>query len=210
MMTRATAAVLALCLACVLAGPPIQPRYDGLATGPSNPLILLEEFIDPACSDCQQANPIVRQVAAYYHSSLRYVAHIYPLPYHRNSFVAAKAIATVKKLSGDEVALDYVAHLYEALDQWSNPNDTVSALETRFATWAAQTAKIPESDFWSVISDTATEMQARASWKFVASRGVYGTPMFWVNGVLCDQCDGEWTFAQWRSFIDGLLKSQEL
>lgn len=45
------------------------------------------------------------------------------------------------------------------------------------------------------------------SWKFACSKGVLGTPTFFVNGVFVNG-DPSWTLADWRQVLDPLLQPQ--
>lgn len=49
------------------------------------------------------------------------------------------------------------------------------------------------------------DADARIAWKYACTRGVYGTPIFYVNGLFVT--DDSWSFAQWKSLIDELLSS---
>lgn len=48
---------------------------------------------------------------------------------------------------------------------------------------------------------------ARINWKYATTRGVYGTPMFFVNGVYVTD-DASWTLQQWQSVINPLLSKK--
>ena len=44
------------------------------------------------------------------------------------------------------------------------------------------------------------DIEARASYKFACSKGVAGTPIFFVNGVLLDGAE-KWKAEDWKFFI---------
>jgi len=48
------------------------------------------------------------------------------------------------------------------------------------------------------------DANGRIAWKYACTRGVYGTPIFYVNGLFVTD-DSSWTFTQWKNLIDGLL-----
>lgn len=52
--------------------------------------------------------------------------------------------------------------------------------------------------------DTLVE-KARYAWKYGASRGISGTPMFLVNGVSADNVDN--TVAAWTDYLQKLLNA---
>lgn len=45
----------------------------------------------------------------------------------------------------------------------------------------------------------------RVAWKYACSRGVTGTPIYFVNGMPVPQADASWTLAQWQRLIDPLV-----
>lgn len=55
---------------------------------------------------------------------------------------------------------------------------------------------------------TAMDGQTRTAWKYACSRGVTGTPIFFVNGVPVE-ANAEWTVKQWVNLIDPLLHANE-
>lgn len=47
-------------------------------------------------------------------------------------------------------------------------------------------------------------MNTRVSWKYATTRGVSGTPTFFVNDINVP-ADSTWTLAQWQALINPLL-----
>jgi hypothetical protein len=57
--------------------------------------IHLEIYADVTCPDCQQAWPIVKQVAELYGpEKLRLIFQTFPLPFHTNAFIAAQVFTS--------------------------------------------------------------------------------------------------------------------
>ena len=86
-------ALLSLLISAVLCQTPIPKKPLGYVfnNGKSSAPIHLEIYADLTCSDCQQAWPTVKQVAEIYGpDKVRLVFQPFPLPYHTNSFIAAK------------------------------------------------------------------------------------------------------------------------
>ena len=72
---------------------PIPSREVGFVykNGAADAPIKLDIYIDLICPDSQEALPHVLEVANYYGpDNLRLRTHLFPLPYHRNGFYAAK------------------------------------------------------------------------------------------------------------------------
>lgn len=54
------------------------------------PTTQVEVYLDLACSDCALAWPVMGQVAEVYSNDAEFLYRLFPLPYHRNAFTAAK------------------------------------------------------------------------------------------------------------------------
>jgi hypothetical protein len=65
-----------------------------------------------------------------------------------------------------------------------------------------------ESEFIAGMNSDALNWNARVSWKWAAARGIYGTPMFMVNGVVAPNVGSDWTLPQWRQLLDPLFTQQ--
>ncbi|CAF3126390.1 unnamed protein product [Rotaria sp. Silwood2] len=50
--------------------------------------------------------------------------------------------------------------------------------------------------------------ETRISWKYACSRGVVGTPTFFINGVVTS-ANSAWSLDDWKSVIDPILASNE-
>lgn len=50
----------------------------------------VEVYLDLACSDCALTWPVLSQVADAYGHQAEFLYRLFPLPYHRNAFTAAK------------------------------------------------------------------------------------------------------------------------
>lgn len=62
--------------------------------------IHMDEFVDIVCSDCKHAYPVIKQVAEHYGPRvLRLASHQFPLPKHRNAYIAAKVADVMSTLS---------------------------------------------------------------------------------------------------------------
>lgn len=73
---------------------PIPPRTLGYvySYGKTTNLtaVNIDAFYDPLCPDSKQAFPVLQQVAHHYGPDvLTLRLHMFPLPYHRNSYLAA-------------------------------------------------------------------------------------------------------------------------
>ncbi|KAH0920216.1 hypothetical protein HID58_027876 [Brassica napus] len=62
----------------------------------------------------------------------------------------------------------------------------------------------------SGFNDTKSERATRVSFKYSASRGVYGTPTFSVNGFALPDADDPSDFGGWKKIIDSLVQPHKV
>ncbi|KAK8957886.1 hypothetical protein KSP39_PZI000921 [Platanthera zijinensis] len=61
----------------------------------------------------------------------------------------------------------------------------------------------------SGFSDSKTDMAARISFKYGCSRGVMGTPFFFVNGIPLPDYGSALDYSKWKSIIDPLFAEKK-
>jgi len=209
------AAAVGVLLACQLttAQLPIPNRYDGFSQGsPSSP-ILFEAFFDLLCPDCAAAWPNIQSVLAYYNpsghpSALRFYLHVFPLPYHTWAYSASQGAQAIWS-NAPQLIFKYVDTMFAAQSSfWNGATATMSArqVQSLMATVVQQGTGFPSSSFLSGLNNSTYDWNGRISWKYGCSRGVAGTPTFFVNGIPV-QADPSWTLADWRQVLDPLLPS---
>lgn len=173
--------------------------------------IIIEAFYDPVCSDSRDSWPPLKKALHYFGSHTWLVVHLLPLPYHDNAFVASRALHIVNNLNTSatfpllEHFFKYQEKFYTA--QTRNLSRAVIVEEiVKFAT------EVVGSSYYSVIksgfNDTKTDLKTRISFKYSTSRGVYGTPFFFVNGFLLHDNGSTIDFKGWKSTIDTLIGAQ--
>lgn len=97
--------LLVLCVFAYLATAqvPIPSRPDGYAlslTAPATAPVVLEAFFDLLCPDSKAAWPTIKQLLSHYSTSLYFLLHTFPLPYHTWSFIANNGAHVIDALSG--------------------------------------------------------------------------------------------------------------
>jgi len=214
-MMKILAVIVSLTLLyATLAQIPIPNRYDGFSQGdPSSP-ILFEAFFDLLCPDCAAAWPNIKQVLSYYNpqnseSNLRFYLHTFPLPYHHNAYLAAQGLHVI----GDQQpssTWDYVDLMFDNQGEyWNGPtaDDTTNQVISDMGSLVSKGINFPLNNWIAGLNNDSYDGLTRISWKYGCSRGVSGTPFFFVNGILV-QADPTWTLSDWRSIIDPLLSSE--
>lgn len=66
------------------------PQPPSETTNGYRPPTQVEVYLDLACSDCALAWPVMSHVAEVYGNDAEFLYRLFPLPYHRNAFTAAK------------------------------------------------------------------------------------------------------------------------
>jgi protein-disulfide isomerase len=143
-------------------------------------------------------------LASIYDLSLRINVHPFPLPYHRNAFLAAKAAGVVGQ-TGSAAYFSYASILWKNLDEFSGnraDNLTVAQVVDRLGDLASDW--IQPKEFVKAMQNPRFEVDTRVAWKYGCSRAVYGTPTYYLNGVYIPASPA-WTTAHWRKLIDPLL-----
>mgnify|MGYP005991106157 CR=1 FL=1 len=139
-------------------------------------------------------------------STLYYVQHVFPLPYHLTAaWVAAEGVQIVNSLNKDVFKwMDAVFENQESFGYADTVNKTRTEIIQQFGQLAEKSVGIPAQSFAAAYADQNLNGAARISWKYGCSRGVSGTPFFFVNGVLAP-ADASWSLQQWQALLDPLI-----
>lgn len=190
-------------------------RYDGFIY--ENPLgdadsILIEAFYDPVCPDSRDSWPPLKRALHYYGSRTSLVVHLLPLPYHDNAFVASRALHIANILNTSST-FPLLERFYEHQERFYNAQTrnlsraSVVKEIVKFATAAVGNSYY--SAIESGFNDRKTDLKTRVSFKYSASRGVFGTPTFYVNGFALPDSGSALDYKGWRSIIDPLIKAKK-
>jgi len=189
-----------------LSQPPIPTRYPGHAIGPTDAPILMEVFFDHLCPDSAAAWPTMQQLFGYYGNNMRFVVHIFPLPYHHNAFKAAQAGLVIQDATDDATWWKWLDSVFDNQIEFADFTTsylTENECVNKMGLLAAELGVTNSTFFDGMQYGSDYDGNARIAWKYGTTRGVYGTPIFYVNGVFVT--DQGWTYQQWRSVIDPLI-----
>jgi len=193
-------------------GIPIPSKPDGFSVGSNTPNLHIEAFYDLLCPDSKKSFEILltmldTEYHIYTNQTLRFTAHIFPLPYHRNSFMTAQGARVIAdNLYHDDDIWNYLALTFYNQDYFSNQNTTYMTQEEVKENFANLTVWLMP-DYSGILmkgleDGNQYDTEARISWKYGCSRGVTGTPTYMANGVAINGA-GSFTAAQWRNFLNG-------
>ncbi|KFK42038.1 hypothetical protein AALP_AA2G203800 [Arabis alpina] len=188
-------------------------KRDGFVYRPDHRVepdtILIEAFFDPVCPDSRDAWSPLKQALEHYGSHVALLLHLLPLPYHDNAYVTSRALHIVNTLHANatfsllEGFFKHQALFYNAQTQLlSRPEVVEKIVKLGVETLGNSYEHVLKSGFSDKKSDRAT----RVSFKYSASRGVYGTPTFYVNGFVLADAGSPLDLGGWRKIIDPLVK----
>ncbi|KAK9113978.1 hypothetical protein Syun_020775 [Stephania yunnanensis] len=190
----------------------IPPKFDGFVYG-NRPAfdpdaIIIEAFMDPVCPDSRDSWRPLKRALQHYGSRLLLIVHPFPLPYHDNAFVTSRALHIVDKLNAS-ATLSMLELFFEQQEQlYNQPTHNLSRAAVVDEVVKLVVNVVGNSLATSVRSgfnDRKTDLATRVSFKYGCSRGVYGTPFFFVNGFVLPDAGDAIDYKGWRKIIDPLV-----
>ncbi|KAE8674608.1 Pentatricopeptide repeat (PPR) superfamily protein [Hibiscus syriacus] len=189
--------------------PPV--KYDGfLYTNHPVDLdtILIEAFFDPVCPDSRDSWPPLKQAIHHYGSRVSLIVHLLPLPYHDYAFATSRALHIVNLLN-PSVTFPLLDAFFEHQERFYNDQTSNKSKDAVVNEISEFTAEAVGNSYYSAIvsgfNDRKTDLKTRVSFKYSASRGVFGTPTFYINGFALPDSGSSIDYKGWRGFIDPLL-----
>jgi len=194
---------------CAAQVPIPRSPHGFVYSGDANAEAVLELWGDWTCPDTKAAWPALKALAAEYKAKpFSLQVQQFPLPYHPQAFRVAQAALTVEKTKGVEAMFAFVEQVLLNQDAFS-PYTTTNITEIEIVQMLlpyAKAAGVADADFLAGMGlKTQNNLDVRTNWKMGCTRGVSGTPTFFVNGVVV-QASPSWSVADWKSVIDPLLK----
>ncbi|KAF5955912.1 hypothetical protein HYC85_008768 [Camellia sinensis] len=131
-----------------------------------------------------------------------------PSGYHDNAFVSSRALHIVNKLK-ISVTYDLLELFFKHQEEFYNQptfNVSKASIVSRIVNMATEAAG---NSYYSSIAagftDRKTDLMTRVSFKYGCSRGVFGTPIFFVNGFPLPNGGSAIDYKTWRSIIHPLV-----
>eukprot|EP00752_Nemacystus_decipiens_P007426 g6638.t2 len=196
-----------LCAAAVLLGLLVVTILAAVTTVQSEPDIPFDRYGHVLFTQ-GSSGAATKVVEAYGHQA-EFLYRLFPLPYHRNAFTAAKAAKVVRLYSNsnDETG-SFLTAVFEGQDRISNDateDMTQYEIEAVLAEWVTSTTGVSMDAFNTGMSDDDVEAQSRIQFKYGCLHGVFGTPQVFVGGVWAENLDGEETFQDWQDLLEPLV-----
>ncbi|KAG6585528.1 hypothetical protein SDJN03_18261, partial [Cucurbita argyrosperma subsp. sororia] len=190
-------------------------KFDGFVYGNHSGemnTIRIEAFYDPVCPDSRDSWPPLKKALDYYGSRVHLVIHLLPLPYHDNAYAASRALHIVDLVNPSAT--------FTLLEAFFGQQKQFYNAETRYLSRASVVdnivkfgVKVLGESYKNALvagfNDRDTDLLTRVSFKFSTSRGVYGTPFFFINGFLAPDQGSPLNYTGWRKLIDPLIKKKK-
>ncbi|KAI5385314.1 uncharacterized protein LOC127100483 [Lathyrus oleraceus] len=170
--------------------------------------IQIEAFYDPLCPYSAESWPPLQTALDHYDARVSLVVHLLPLPYHDNAFVASRALHIVNGLDRSAtfpVLKSFFKHQEKFYGAPTRNLSRASVVDEIVKFVTSVIGNSSETSIKNGFNDTNTDLLTRVSFKYAASRGVSGTPSFYVNGFVLPPADNTLNYSDWRNVIDPLI-----
>ncbi|KAJ6252488.1 hypothetical protein M0813_14166 [Anaeramoeba flamelloides] len=185
--------------------------YEGKRLGPPSAIIMIEMYGDLLCPDCATAWPVVKQVLSEYSKDVVFYFHTFPLPYHTASFHVSQATNVMVNLTNGDLTYfwRYLDDLYlhnVQQNYWNNKiaDSTDNEVVDSICKFISDNYPYDYQKLLDGMSNPNRDWDTRVAWKFACAHGVYGTPTFWINGMVTSLGTTS-TFEDWKGVIDPLI-----
>ncbi|KAL0484671.1 Sipa1l2 [Acrasis kona] len=218
-MMRTTLLAVLLSLAIVNAilplSPPV-PKYEhAVRFGNTKAKNVFEIYIALSCPDCKALwNDVVLKLinVPSIKDKVAFEVRHFALPYHTSSFELNKALLVVAKNvtegKAEKVKFDFVKEVLLNQDPiYNEPLLDVTTREIPSIIYDKYISKVnpnlSKDDFLKMMSERSLWEEARATFKYATSRGVFGTPTILINGVPIYN-SGYMGLMDWIEYLDKL------
>lgn len=155
--------------------------------------VTIVEFGDYQCPACKAAFPIVKQILNDYSGRVNFVFRHFPLPQHKNGFIASEAV----EAAGEQGKYWEMHNLmYENQQEWEESNNPIDI----FLKYATKLNLNPDQ-FKSSITQGKYKQKINDDKGDGVKLGVNSTPTFYING---EKLNG-FSYNEFKRLIDSNL-----
>jgi protein-disulfide isomerase len=213
-MQKQLAVITAFCLfvgALSVQNVPIPDRPEGVSViGSPNARFHLEAFYDLTCPGSRDSfftlKPILANLTR--NANFRFTIHLFPLPYHLNSYTTIRGAKFFERTSPLNITLEYIDLVFRNQESFYNEatlNLTLPQIQNRLADLVVKdfngSAAVNRTTFINALNNDTLDSLTRVSWKYGCQRSVTGTPTYLANNIFIDDAF-EFTSAEWVQFIN--------
>ena len=189
---------------------PLQKEGHAFHRGNLASKTVVEFYLDLGCSSCMSEWPVLRKVYESYKDRVHFLYRIFPLPYHQQAFIQAKAAQVVNYYGAEEAVFTFIntnfaqqSKIYNSATADMTYNDVVKFV----AQWATDGTGVTEDQYFTGMNTSTSigstlEMNARYMWKYSTIQGDFATPFFAIDGL---KVGGLETYQDWASVLDPLV-----
>lgn len=183
---------------------PIPTPTDGFALGPASTNYTLEAYFDHLCPYSADAWPGLFQYWQENQDWLQLVVHILPLPYHYYAFIVGTAGRFIER-NYPQNFTDYLSYMFIHQDKYL---DTalywnLATIKTNLATDTQTATGAPFGQISNALNNNTYYTDLGSSTAYAFTRGVTGTPIYFVNGILAADAGGN-TPQDWAAYFASL------
>lgn len=168
-------------------------------------LTTVDLYIDLTCSSCRDSWPTLTRVYNSYKDKVHFKYHVFPLPYHQQAFITAKAAQVVSAYGTPDAVFTYFDTCYAkqpAIYNSATADMTYNEVVKLVGDWATTDTGVTSDQYYAGMSNSTYEMNARYQWKYTTLQGVYATPFTAIDGLKAMGLD---TFADWQAALNPLV-----
>ncbi len=148
---------------------------DDWVYGNKDGKVTLIEYLDFECEACGAYYPLTNQLKEEFKDDMRFVVRYFPLPGHRNSMTAAKAVEAAGKQGK---FWEMYSILYEKQKDWGEQQ---MANQGQFEKYAKEIGV--NIDQWGKdVADPIVAERVKRNFDQAAALNLRGTPTFFLNG----------------------------
>ncbi|KAL9650639.1 hypothetical protein ABK040_016356 [Willaertia magna] len=204
-------------------------------SSPENTVVHFEMFLDLTCPDCATHFQTITKPLLYYYfnynsttinnfnnfknkqenNKITFSIHFMPLPMHIAGFYSAQTYSIISKYAKADknICFKFLNLIFTNQSLVSNINlknlNQLQIFKLIYTNFVQPTlgGLISYEEYLNEMNNQSTSfIQAASMFGYATSRGLYGTPFFFVNGV--NVFNGqEFMASDWIAMIDGIIKS---
>lgn len=169
---------------------------DDWVYGNKDAKVTVVEYLDFECEACGAYYPITTQLKEEYKDNMRFVVRYFPLPGHKNSLTAAKAVEAAGKQGK---FWEMYGMLYEKQTEWSEKQVADQTLFEKYAL-----ALNLNMDQWKQdVESKEVEDRIQRNYKEAVKLNLPGTPSFFLNGKKIESPRG---YEPFKKLIEDAMK----
>lgn len=191
---------------------PLSKDGHAYHRGNLSALTTVEYFIDLTCSSCRDSWSTLTKVYETYKDKVHFMYRVFPLPYHQQGFIVAKAAQVVHAYAKDSDAVftffDTAYAQQPAIYNSATADMTYNQVVDLVSEWAVSNTGVTKDQYYHGMNSSTQigstcEMNTRYMWKYVTIQGVFATPLFQIDGLKVGGLD---TFEDWQATLDPLVR----